>query len=224
MVNAAEDKKRILQMAFPMRYSVPVAHVKQQVDQGLLGRILLLNGTNHGKNPGGWFVNPSLSGGGAVMDHTVHVVDLMRWYTQSEVREVYAEIDTRFHPIGTDDTGLLTFEFENGIIAGLDPSWSRPPRSFPTWGDVTLEIVGTEGVTHLDAFAQHLVHYHEALGRTQHLNWSDDPDTRMLKSFFTCIRDGRPPLASGRDGLLATEVAWAAYESARLMQPVKIRG
>ena len=223
MVKTAENTRQILQMAFPMRYSVPVARVKQQLDQGQLGRILLLNGTNHGKNPGGWFVNPTLSGGGAVMDHTVHVVDLMRWYTKSEVREVYAEIDTRFHPIGTDDTGLLSLEFENGVIAALDPSWSRPQRSFPTWGDVTLEIVGTEGVIHLDAFAQHLVQYKETLGRAQHLPWSDDPDVRMLESFFSCIREGHAPLASGRDGILATEVAWAAYESARLMRPVKIR-
>lgn len=222
MVEVAEHKGRILQMAFPMRYSVPVEHVKQQLDQGQLGRILLLNGTNHGKNPGGWFVNPALSGGGAVMDHTVHVVDLMRWFTQSEVLEVYAEIDTRFHSIGTDDTGLLTLEFENGVIAGLDPSWSRPPRSFPTWGDVTLEIVGTEGVTHLDAFAQHLVHYQETLGRAQHLGWGDDPDFCMLKSFFACISEGQAPLASGRDGLMATEVAWVAYESARLRRPVTI--
>ncbi len=222
MVQAAHDAKKLLQMAFPMRYNIPAARLKQQLDQGRLGRILLMNGTNHGKNPGGWFIDPVLAGGGAVMDHTVHVVDLMRWYTGSEVREVYAEIDTRFHPIGIDDTGLLTLEFENGVIAALDPSWSRPQRSFPTWGDVTLEVVGTEGVTHLDAFAQHLVLYKEIAGQAQHLGWGDDPDLRMLESFIACIRAGTPPLASGHDGLQATQVALACYESARLARPVKI--
>lgn len=222
MVQAAQVSQKTLQMAFPMRYNIPAARVKHQLDQGRLGRIRLMNGTNHGKNPGGWFIDPHLSGGGAVMDHTVHLVDLMRWYTGSEVREVYAEIGTRFHQIGVDDTGLLTFEFENGVVAALDPSWSRPQRSFPTWGDVTLEIVGTKGVMHLDAFAQHLVHYQESSGRAQHLGWGDDPDLRMLQSFISCIRTGNAPLASGHDGLQATQVALAAYESARLARPIRI--
>jgi predicted dehydrogenase len=29
--------------------------------------------------PGGWFCDPLLAGGGAVIDHTVHVIDLLRW-------------------------------------------------------------------------------------------------------------------------------------------------
>ena len=65
-----------------------------------------------------------------------------------------AEVASRFGSDGIDDCGLLMLQFENGVMASHDPSWSRC-KSFPTWGDVTLEIVGAEGITRVDAMARH---------------------------------------------------------------------
>ena len=156
------------------------------------------------------------------MDHTVHVIDLMRWYSGSEVKEVYAEIGEPFYGLGIDDAGLLTLEFANGIVAGHDPSWSRPRGIFPTWGDVTLEVVGSDGAARVDAFAQHMVEYTATVGHAVHRGWGDDPDFRMIFSFIDAIRHGHEPLVTGMDGLRATEVSLAAYESARLGKPVKV--
>ena len=68
--------------------------------------------------PGGWFVDPALSGGGAVLDHTVHVIDVLRWLWGVEVTEIYAEIgDSLLHPgLGIDDAGLLSFTLSNGCL------------------------------------------------------------------------------------------------------------
>lgn len=222
MIDACQKAGVKLQTAFPMRFNTPIQHVKHQLEAGAVGRILAMNGTNRGQNPGGWFIDQQRSGGGAVMDHTVHVIDLMRWYAQSEVREVYAEVDTRFYDMPIDDCGLLTLEFENGVIAAHDPSWSRP-KSYPTWGDVTLEVVGTQGITRVDAFAQHLVHYSQQAGKPLYLGWGNDPDMQMVEGFISCVREDSQPLANGEDGLRATEVALAAYESARTGRPVRLR-
>ncbi len=222
MVNGCEKNGVKLQTAFPIRYSTPVRHVKRQIDGGEIGQILALNGTNRGQNPGGWFVDNTLSGGGAVLDHTVHVIDIMRWYTGSEVREVYAEIGTRFSNTPTDDCGLLTLEFANGVIASHDPSWSRP-KTFPTWGDVTLKVVGTQGVVKVDAFAQHSTYYNDQSGRVNYLGWGNNADLQLVAGFIDSIRRDQEPLATGLDGLRAMEVALAAYESARTGKPVRIQ-
>ena len=66
-----------LQIAFPVRFSPPVQRLKAILDEGTLGRIYSVKTTNHGRMPGGWFVDKALSGGGAVIDHTVHVIDLL---------------------------------------------------------------------------------------------------------------------------------------------------
>ena len=87
-----------------------------------------------------------LSGGGAVLDHTVHVIDVWRWMLEEEVVKVYAESGQLFYPdINIDESGLLSVEFQGGAFGTLDTSWSRPNNSFPTWGDVTMEIVGEKG-------------------------------------------------------------------------------
>lgn len=222
MIEACGRSGVKLQIAFPCRFNQPVRRVKQMVDKGLLGRILAMRGTNRGQNPGGWFTDRALSGGGAVLDHTVHVIDLMRWISKSEVREVYAEVDTRFYDgLGIDDSGLLLLEFENGLIASHDPSWSRC-QSFPTWGDVTLQIVGEGGITNVDAFAQHLEVYSDAIGKMRHDPWSDDMDFGLVADFIGCLREDRAPSITGEDGLRAMQVALAAYESARTGQPVAL--
>ena len=158
-VNVADDHDRraragvVLQTAFPVRHVEPVRRLKAAVDQGKLGEIIAINTTNHGKMPPGWFLNPARAGGGAVMDHTVHVADIVRWILKTEFTQVYAEVDTLLHDVGIDDCGMLTMELASGAIMSLDPSTSRPD-TFPTWGDVTMELIGTKGVASLDAFHQ----------------------------------------------------------------------
>ena len=79
MIDASDGAQAPLMIAFPCRYSTPAFRVRQILEQEKLGNIMALKGTNRGTMPGGWFVDPALSGGGAVIDHTVHVIDLWRW-------------------------------------------------------------------------------------------------------------------------------------------------
>ncbi|WEG14944.1 Gfo/Idh/MocA family oxidoreductase [Pullulanibacillus sp. KACC 23026] len=221
MIDTCEKYNVLLQIAFPVRYSPPMARLRQIIQEGKIGTIRAMRGTNHGRNPGGWFIDPALSGGGAVLDHTVHIIDIMRWVLQSEVKEVFAEVDTKYSNILTDDCGLLTFEFENGVIASHDPSWSRPV-SFSAWGDVTLKIVGTKGSVYADALAQHIdVYRNKNLHHAAHM-WGEGYDFGLVSDFIDCIRTKRTPSITGYDGLKAAEVAFAAYESARIGQPVRL--
>jgi predicted dehydrogenase len=191
------------------------------IDQGRIGRILAINGTNRGTMPGGWFTDKVLAGGGAVMDHTVHVTDLMRWFTGAEVVEVYAEIGNMVYGDHFDDCAILTMTFDNGVFATLDPSWSRN-RAYPTWGDVTLAITGTEGVLRIDSFDQKLMLYRTDEGGGREVCLADDMSLYLIKDFIECIAHDRPPLITGRDGLEATRVALAAYKSAETHKPVKL--
>ena len=226
MVKAAETARVPLYMALPVRFIRAAAELRKVVSAGKIGRVVAMTGTNHGYMPGGWFVDKTLSGGGAVMDHTSHVADLMRWIVGSDVVEVYAEIDERVHRRGIDDCGILTLQFASGVFATLDPSWSWL-KVYPTWGDVTLEVVGTTGVLALDAFASHVNVYAPATdGQTTHRYdyYGDDMDFWMVAEFIRAVQSGQrsDSLATGLDGLRALEVTMAAYQSAKSGQPVAI--
>jgi predicted dehydrogenase len=142
--SACESYNVKLATAFPCRFSPAFHELKSTVDSGAIGKILAVRATNHGKCPFGWFVDPSKSGGGAIIDHTVHVADLLHVLLDSPVASVYAESgNNMYHQADWEDCGMLTISYSNGVIATLDTSWSRPLKSFPTWGYVTMEVVGS---------------------------------------------------------------------------------
>lgn len=223
-VAACEQAGVALMTAFPMRFSAPLQAVKQRLDAGDLGAPLCVNAVNQGELPAhhrAWFVDPQLAGGGAVIDHTVHLADVLRWYLDSEVVEVYAQTNRIMHAdsVAVETGGLLMLTFANGVFATIDCSWSRPP-GYPTWGGLALELVTERGALTVDAFRQNLSLYRPGGARWDF--WGSDPNQAMVAEFVEAVRVGRPPAVSGLDGLRALEVVLAAYESARSGQPVRI--
>ncbi len=223
MIEICQRTGTKLQIAFPVRFAPAVRQAREMLQEERLGQVYSASCTNHGSMPGSWFVDPTQSGGGAVLDHTVHVIDLLRWFWHTEVTEVYAEIgQSLLHAgLGIDDTGLLSFQLANGIYGTLDTSWSRPPGYY-TWGNVTMELVGAEGVLSVDAFRQHLTLTRSALGRTRWQPWGTSPDQGLMDDFIDMMRTGRAPSITGNDGLKALQVALAAYESVRTGLPVPL--
>ena len=222
MISACENAGSKLQIAFPVRFAPPVRKLKAVLDAGTLGRLISAKCTNHGKMPGGWFIDKTKAGGGAVMDHTVHVIDVLRWALDTEVTEVYAEVGHGLlHETEIDDAGMLSFRLGNGVYGTLDTSWSRPDN-YPTWGDVTIEILGERGIATVDAFDQKLTLTSAPAQKTEWVPWGSDADLGLIKDFVEMIRTGREPSITGEDGLKALEVALAAYRSAEETKPVAL--
>ncbi|OAS82950.1 Gfo/Idh/MocA family protein [Metabacillus litoralis] len=222
MINACEEHDVILQVAYPVRFAPAIQKVKEIIQSGKIGEVIAVNATNHGQMPGGWFVEKELSGGGSATDHIVHIMDLLRWILNDEVKNVYAEFDTRFYDIEVEDCGLVMLELESGVIVSIDPSWSRP-KTFPTWGDVKMEIVGTEGALSVDAFKQHSVLYNDHAGKIQQHPWSEDMDEGLVNDFIFCVKSKSKPSITGNDGLRTLEVVKAAYQSNELKETVLLK-
>jgi predicted dehydrogenase len=214
MIAACKAAGVPLMTAFPCRFSPVAMRLKETVDSGSIGRVLAIKGTNRGRNPGGWFNDRALAGGGAVMDHTVHVADLIHWITGARAATVSAEIDNAFNHGDFDDTGNVFIRYEDGMFATIDTSWSRP-KSFPTWGDVTLEIIGEKGSVYGDLFAQHFTVYSDITNRVDEAFWGDGLDLGMIAAFIAAVENNAPAPVTGEDGLAAAKVAIAAYESAK---------
>lgn len=222
MVAACKQAGVGLGTAFPVRYSPPVMEARDRIVAGEIGRILAASCTNNGSFPGDWFADPELSGGGAVMDHTVHVVDALRWMFGQEFTKVYCKAGTQVRrDLDVDDTGCLHLETDGGVIVSHMASWNRP-KSFPTWGDVTFEIVGEDGVIAVDGFGQKLDVFNDDRMKAQWAYWGSDPDLGLVTDFVNAVHERREPTVTGEDGLRAVEVTVAAMESAKTGQVVTL--
>ncbi len=214
--------------AFPMRFDATIQALKGMLERNELGKLYAINGINHSEIPKAhraWFAIKALAGGGAVMDHTVHLLDLYRWFTGSEVTEVYAEVSNPFYPgeIDVDSAGLVTLTFANGMFATIDCSWSRPPMVYPRWGHLKMELIGENGAVNVDAFAQHLNVYSKTAARpASWLGWGSDANAAMVQEFLASVREKREPAVTWRDGFEAMRVALACYESSKSRQVIKI--
>ena len=212
MIRVCEENGVQLSIAYPVRYSTPIRELKQAIEAGELGEIVAIRSTNRGQNPGGWFIDEQLAGGGAVLDHTVHMVDIMRWYLKSEAKEVSAFANRYFTELDTDDAGIMTLVFDNGVIASHDASWSRFPQ-FPTWGDVMIEVIGTKATRKVDVFNEKLNVYSKDQKSLTHLYSGNDTDFDLIVDFLNAIQNEEKPLISGYDGLKSLEIALKAYAS-----------
>ena len=220
-----------LMTAFPMRFSAPILEVYRLITTGQLGHIIGANTTNQGKlpryhtvYPRAWFEDKTLAGGGAVIDHTVHLTDLLRWFLRSEVVEVFADVSDILYSdagVNVETGGLVMLTFDNGTFVSIDCSWSKPPN-YPTWGGLTMELVGKNGFVRVDPFKQVIpVFRREADGGTW-AYWGSDSNQGMIDEFAAAIRDDRAPSVTGYDGYKAVEIALAVYRSVETGQPVRL--
>jgi predicted dehydrogenase len=221
MIDACERAGVKLMTAFPVRFNASIVALRDAIRDGMIGESLVISARNPGTNPGSWFVDPALSGGGAVIDHTVHVVDVLRWIFDAEITEVYAESDNRMTGHECDDTGLLMFKLSNGVPVSLDTTWSRP-TNWPIWGGVTIDVIGEKGVLFANAFNNN---YEMAETNGPSFAWKSvevTGDPEMVGAFIEAVRNDTEVPVTGVDGLRAVEVALKAMESARTHKVVPV--
>jgi predicted dehydrogenase len=226
IVQVCERAGVLLMTAFPMRFSAPLLEVKSRLHAGDFGEVYCFNATNQGESPRKyreWFVDKTLAGGGAIMDHTVHLVDIMRWYLGQEVVKVYAQTNQIFHAgeFEVETGGLELLTFADQTFATIDASWCRPDY-WPTWGGLTFEMVTERGAILVDAFRQNLNIYRHEWERAGWAYWGSDSNQAMIEEFIAALSEGRQPRVTGKDGYRAVQVALAAYQSVSSGQPVSL--
>lgn len=210
-----------LHIAFVARFMPHVQQIRAALAGQRLGEVVGARAGNRGRPPlppqyPGWITDPAQSGGGALIDHSVHLVDLLRHLLGQEVAQVAAEAGALLWDAGVEDCALLSLWFDGGAVASIDPSWSVPAGN-PWDYDLYLRLVGTRGSVDVDDLAECVQLVSPQAGAGLRLvGFADDPDAAMMAAFVESVRAGQmlEPCATGLDGLRALQVALAGYASA----------
>jgi predicted dehydrogenase len=222
---AVAEKKIALGMQLPMRFSAPYLAMKKVVTDGLIGEVAQMSGqksyqigTSHGARPA-WF-NHRASYGGTIPWIGVHLIDLMRWSSGRELRQVMSyQTHLGFPEIGDMEnvTGSL-FKLDNGGVASVYMDFLRP-RAAGSHGDDRLRLCGTRGI----------VEYQASTGLTlvtddkapTHLEPPPAPQSAFV-DYLLATYTGRPAGLSLADIYRVNEIALAAQESAVKAKPVDL--
>lgn len=221
---------------FPMRHDPVNYKIKELLASGVLGRISVVH-KRHGHyfglewdktDPGIWFTNPMLAGGGAFLDEGVHAVDWFRWMF-GEPLSVMAQVQTAQTSFAVDDMGVAIYRFPNNLTAVLHSSWldQAAVATSTIYGEFgTLIQSHTDGasIRATGETSRPLMLYTRATNAWQsfdlpiHFPLNHEA---VIEPFLDYVLDGTPPPVTPYDGRRAVEMILAAYESARLGKVVE---
>lgn len=227
IVDICKANKVKLATSHVHRFREEVQIVKQWIDEGEIGDIMMIRETMNGQKPNPfpqWLSSKEIAGGGVFMYGTIHGLDRLRWFAGSEVCEVFGKLKFFSEGDEVEDGGVASLQFTNGIIASVSacsPGYPAKPANWDT------ELYGTRGMTRLriGGWAElsnsrgqkkiETAHISDKLGI--HYNF-----VRQAEDFNSSIIDDREPAVSGFDGLKSTEMVLKIYESAKTGKPVKL--
>ena len=226
MIEACREAGVTLSVIFQYRFNRDALRLKRALDAGLFGRTVLGNALVHWRRTqgyyeekGGWRGTWALDGGGALMNQSIHAVDLLRWLL-GPVESLCAYAQTLTHEIEAEDTATAALRFESGAL-GVVQGTTSTHKDYP----IRVEIRGTEGGATLEG--SRLVEWRpsrddEVLSPEERERFPDAPDEpfgaahgRQLREIFAALRRGLDPPLGGREAREAVEIILGIYRAAR---------
>ena len=146
IIDACHAHGVILSAVFQSRFVRNVELIKQAANAGRFGKVVLASAqckwfrTQEYYDSATWRGTWELDGGGALMNQSIHTVDLLL-YLNGDVEELSARTATLSHTgIEVEDNAVAILKFKNGSLGTIEGSTSCAP-GFPR----RIEISGSKG-------------------------------------------------------------------------------
>jgi UDP-N-acetyl-2-amino-2-deoxyglucuronate dehydrogenase len=148
MIQACRQHNVMLAGIFPRRFNEATAAFKNAVDSGRLGKITLADAyikwyrTQEYYDSGDWRGTWQLDGGGALMNQSIHTIDLL-YHLAGEVESVCAYADRMIHEgIETEDNAVAIVKFSSGALGVIEGSTACYS---PTGHPAEVHMCGSDG-------------------------------------------------------------------------------
>jgi UDP-N-acetylglucosamine 3-dehydrogenase len=201
IVTAARRAGITLMVGHVERFNPAVAAIKQAISGE---DILSIAITRVGPFP------PRMSNVGVVIDLAVHDIDLIRWFTESEIVEVQPQLSSAVAE--REDIALLQFRTASGVLAHINTNWLTPFKARNVTvatrdKDVTGDLL-TRQVTECFGFKP------DGSYSMRHLPVGhDEPLRAELIAFLAAVRSDGVPAVTGDQGVASLEIAIRCLET-----------
>jgi len=145
-----------------------------------------------------------------VIDLAVHDIDLIRWFTESDIVEVQPQLSSAVAE--REDIALLQFRTESGVLAHINTNWLTPFKArnatVATRGKYVMGDLLTRQVTECFGFKP------DGSYSMRHLPVGhDEPLRAELIAFLKAVRTGDAPAVTGDEGVASLEIATRCLET-----------
>jgi len=220
-VMAAAKKHGVkVHVGFNHRYHRALRKAKEIIDAGELGELMFIRARyGHGARIGydkEWRANPTLSGGGELIDQGPHLIDLSRWFL-GDFTEVQGFAHTYYWDMPVDDNGFMILKTPKQQVAFLHASCTEWKNLF------SMEIYGRGGKLDISGLGgsyglERLTHYKmlPEMGPPETTAWEypmgDDSWAVEMAEFYEDIQLNRAPAAGLGDAYAALRVIEKIYK------------
>ena len=209
----------IFQLGFMRRFDKSYAEAKRKIDAGDIGKVVLVR--SYTQDPRSTIESTlkfAPHSGGQFLDMCVHDIDLIRWFTGSNIKKVWGiggvfEFDL-YRELNDADNAAATVQCENGAMGFMFTN-----RTHGAGCNVETEIVGTHGTLRIanvgrknmlqivDGNGAREEYYPDFLSRWHQAYVNE------IKEFVACINEGRKPGVTVYDGTKVSQAAYRCKES-----------
>jgi len=209
---------------------------KQAIDEGRLGRMLYGNVRvpwyrSDEYYSDGWHGTRALDGGGALMNQSIHYIDLLLWM-MGKVTCVCGFAEALGHDIEVEDCATASLQFESraqGMIQGTTCTYRGYEARLGLHGTKgNIMVVGDE-LMMWDLEGEEILH-NPAAG---HAGGASDPKSgmvgeavsahaRQIRDVLLAVEEGREPELNAREARRSVETILAIYRSSETRQFVNL--
>ena len=224
LVKKADEERLILAVGHIERHNPAAKFVKEALDEKKFGELITLTSKRVSNFPG------RIKDIGVMMDLGIHDIDIMR-FLAGEVKSVYAKAGKFNKNIEYEDHANIVLNFENEKCGIIEVNWLTPMKirkMYLTCSENFVEIDYMDQSVTISSSSFNKINemdlYHVPIqyNVNQVALEKREPLKNEIDDFIDAIETHRPPLATGKDGLIALKIAEAATKSYKIGEEVRI--
>ena len=224
------SRDRVCMVGYCMRYAPTFRKAGQLLKQGIIGKVNEVYGCAYiadvFRAEKGWRYNPQASGGGVIIDFSVHILDLLHWYF-GDVTTLSATTK-KLYSSEVEDEASISLNFADGCQANVETSWSKEDcrKAF-----YMIEITGDRGflkvtdqTIHIKTKEREEEIYYPDVYEGYFVDIAGGQYSHQITDFIDLCRTREKQENSIDSAVHIQAIVDAIYSSAQCNETVKVKG
>jgi predicted dehydrogenase len=238
MIAYSKEQRVKMTCIFQSRFAQSSRELKKAIEQGRFGQITMADAivkwyrTQEYYDSGQWRGTWELDGGGALMNQSIHAIDLLQWLA-GDIDHLMAATATIGHErIEVEDTAAAVLKYKNGALGVIQGTTAAYPGF-----QKRIEINGTHGSVIMED--DHFTHWEfreetddderirkELSEGTAPKETASNPAVNpvhlfeaQIADFIDAVENDHEPFITPEDARRSVEIILGIYESAKENKP-----